>query len=750
MFGGTSEMSGLPSNPYSIYLSQYNSLASQFSDFDVNTDVLTVGSDILVDMSITISSSLGSYTNNEVVFIVTYEQDEDYFSSVVYYQTEDLSSFTEVGESREITHTIPIYDSYWNIEDIEVVTLIQSKSASKKILYANSSSVGLENMLNLNVAQSDYSFVPVLSQPETSDMDYVANPGEQGLFAIDLQNNSINLEATNINATLVSNSDIEVSSDSGISIDNLDLYEDVIFEFPIQIPVDIELGAYSFIFSLTADYVDLLGNSFVYDRTYEVVLDVSLNQQGWPLTLVSEDGNIIGMEVKSSPAIADLDGNGNRAMFGTGSSGKFYIYSGVDCSQSINCEPSIDDSSFLYPTPDAGDDIWGSPSVGDIDLDGEIEIVFGSKDKHLYVVTGNEEKLDFNAGQFVMGSPALGNLDSDDDLEIVFGGYSSGAKLFAINLDGSSVEGFPITVGEKMLKGPALADFNGNGVDDIVIGTDSDKLYLFFDDGSTAPGFPLDLGDKIQSAPSVLNYNGTNHIYVGCNNGNFYAISETGQIEFIIPTGGDIEVSPSISKIHETVYIYFASEDGNIYRTDMSGNFESFSIGSSVISSLVHVDLNGNSVAETVAADASGLLHAFDFDWNYYPSFPIVNEVSFSSGPSISKPSDANDLNILVGSISGVTNIDVKEEGSIEGAWLSNRGNYKRNGYIEFQGPEICVSGDVNSDGIVDILDIVQSIGIIMDTIFPTPLQSCAADLNSDGIIDILDIVSLVSVIMNG
>ena len=143
------------------------------------------------------------------------------------------------------------------------------------------------------------------------------------------------------------------------------------------------------------------------------------------------------------------------------------------------------------------------------------------------------------------------------------------------------------------------------------------------------------------------------------------------------------------------------------------------------------------------------MLHAFDFDWNYYPSFPIVNDVSFSSGPSVSKPSDSNDLNILVGSISGVTNIDVKEEGSIEGAWLSNRGNYKRNGYIEFQGPEVCVAGDVNSDGIVDILDIVQSIGIIMDTVFPTPVQSCAADLNSDGIIDILDIVSLVSLIMN-
>jgi hypothetical protein len=48
-----------------------------------------------------------------------------------------------------------------------------------------------------------------------------------------------------------------------------------------------------------------------------------------------------------------------------------------------------------------------------------------------------------------MGTPALGNIDDDADLEIIFGGYSSSGKLFAINPDGSNVSGFPFQLDEK-------------------------------------------------------------------------------------------------------------------------------------------------------------------------------------------------------------------------------------------------------------------------------------------------------------
>ena len=40
-----------------------------------------------------------------------------------------------------------------------------------------------------------------------------------------------------------------------------------------------------------------------------------------------------------------------------------------------------------------------------------------------------------------------------------------------------------IELGEKMRAGAALADFNGNGIDDIVIGTDDENIYLIYDVG---------------------------------------------------------------------------------------------------------------------------------------------------------------------------------------------------------------------------------------------------------------------------
>jgi len=59
------------------------------------------------------------------------------------------------------------------------------------------------------------------------------------------------------------------------------------------------------------------------------------------------------------------------------------------------------------------------------------------------------------------------------------------------------------------------------------------------------------------------------------------------------------------------------------------------------------------------------------------------------------------------------------------------------------------IPGDVNGDGIVNILDVVQVVGIILDTINPTDAQLAAADISGDGIVNILDIVQIVYIILN-
>ncbi|NOZ08622.1 MAG: hypothetical protein GXO91_07065 [FCB group bacterium] len=57
--------------------------------------------------------------------------------------------------------------------------------------------------------------------------------------------------------------------------------------------------------------------------------------------------------------------------------------------------------------------------------------------------------------------------------------------------------------------------------------------------------------------------------------------------------------------------------------------------------------------------------------------------------------------------------------------------------------------GDVNLDGIVDILDIIVVVNFITGTQLPDEIQAQLADLNEDGAIDILDVILLVNQIMD-
>ena len=56
--------------------------------------------------------------------------------------------------------------------------------------------------------------------------------------------------------------------------------------------------------------------------------------------------------------------------------------------------------------------------------------------------------------------------------------------------------------------------------------------------------------------------------------------------------------------------------------------------------------------------------------------------------------------------------------------------------------------GDVNSDGSVNVLDIVTVVNFIMGNDEPTEYEACAGDINEDGSMNVLDIVTIVNIIM--
>ena len=60
------------------------------------------------------------------------------------------------------------------------------------------------------------------------------------------------------------------------------------------------------------------------------------------------------------------------------------------------------------------------------------------------------------------------------------------------------------------------------------------------------------------------------------------------------------------------------------------------------------------------------------------------------------------------------------------------------------------ILGDINSDGIINVLDVVLIIGFILNNSIPTDSEFYLSDINEDSIINVLDVVLLVNSILEG
>ena len=59
------------------------------------------------------------------------------------------------------------------------------------------------------------------------------------------------------------------------------------------------------------------------------------------------------------------------------------------------------------------------------------------------------------------------------------------------------------------------------------------------------------------------------------------------------------------------------------------------------------------------------------------------------------------------------------------------------------------ILGDINDDGEIDVLDILQQVNFILNITEPTSSQMCASNINLDQNLDLLDVVLLVAIILN-
>jgi len=247
------------------------------------------------------------------------------------------------------------------------------------------------------------------------------------------------------------------------------------------------------------------------DGKLHVLTPDGVEHAGWPVqigppSLIADGQNWLS----GSAALVDLDADGDLEIIQATFDGKLHVLDALGAPR-----PGFPVSMGSYSTD--------TPTVADLDGDHVPEIIcrYNPSSVGVWSAAGvlkpgwPRNIANAPGGAIdVWSSAALGDLDGNGDLEIVMGGYDGLGHAF--HHTGANVSGWPVNLNPSggfpgwVLSSPACADFDGDGRDEVIIGSDDNKLFALKGDGTSfIPGtWPLNLPFGFRASPALADLDG--------------------------------------------------------------------------------------------------------------------------------------------------------------------------------------------------------------------------------------------------
>ncbi len=353
------------------------------------------------------------------------------------------------------------------------------------------------------------------------------------------------------------------------------------------------------------------------------------------------DYSTLGNYFQGGGSIADLDADGGRDVVGAAwNSQQLFAF---DAQGALR-------SGFPVSVPSP---MWSSVAIGDLDLDGNSEMVFASLGGKLYVFRSTgAEWLDGDGdpgtigvfkplgGSYNPGTPALVDLDGDGKLEIMYAGIDG--FLNAWKRDGTNMPGFPVAMSTGSFGSVAIGRLDGPGGPlSIVVPVADNSIAVKLEDGSNRPGFPKLLpitasGRSPAPALADMNADGFLDIVAASTNGRIYVFDRNGVLlppwssasRYSVLTTEATVASPVVADINGDGLpdVVVGDETGSL--AALSGATGTMLPGfpiplaAEVWGTPALCDCDGDGLSEIVAVDFGGTVHMWDYDFPFSPAGP--------------------------------------------------------------------------------------------------------------------------------